>query len=93
MNRFSNYSYPSDTSMMAARRTAAIARSIAGGVVVGCILVVATLTGCQQHVSTGRVLDVSVDQPSAPQATDSKLDTQLRLDPSEIMFYTSNVHG
>ena len=92
MNRF-NCSYSPDTSMMAACRTAAIARSIAGGVVVGCILVVATLTGCQQHVSSDRVLDVGVDQFAPPQATDSKLDTQLRLDPGELMFYTSNVHG
>jgi hypothetical protein len=93
MHRF-NHSYSSDESMIAGRRTAAIARSIAGGFVVGCILVVTALTGCQQqHVPGDGGLGVSVDQSSPPQATDSKLDTQLRLDPSEIMFYTANVHG
>ena len=80
--------------MMEGRRTAAIARSIAGSFVVGCILVVAALTGCQQqHVPSHRGLDVRVDQSSPPQAADSKLDTQLRLDPSEIMFYSANAHG
>ncbi len=93
MNRF-NYSYSSDASMMAARRTAAIARGVAGGFVIGCIVVVAALTGCQpQPVSGNRILDTGVGQPVKPQATDASLDTQLRLDPSEILFYTQNVHG
>lgn len=94
MNRF-NYSYSSDASMMAARRTAAIARGVAGGFVIGCILAVAALTSCQQQppVSASRVIDAGVGQSAPPQATDASPDTQLRLDPSEIMFYTSNVHG
>jgi hypothetical protein len=93
MNRF-NYSYSSDASMMAARRTAAIARGVAGGFVIGCIVVVAALTGCQQQsAAANRVLDTGAVQSAAPQATDASLDTQLRLDPSEILFYTHNVHG
>jgi hypothetical protein len=93
MNRF-NYSYSSDASMMAGRRNAAIARGVAGAFVIGCILAVATLTGCQQQpISAGRVIDAAVGQSAPPQATDASLDTQLRLDPSEIMFYSSNVHG
>ena len=93
MNRF-NYSYSSDASMMAAQRTAAIARSVARGFVIGCILAVAALTGCQQQpASDNRVLDAGVSQSAPAQATDPSVDEQLRLDPSEIQFYTSNVHG
>ncbi len=93
MNRF-NYSCSSDASMMAARRTAAIARSVAGGFVICCIVVVAALTGCQrQPVSGNRVLDAGVGHSAPPQAKDTSLDTQLRLDPSEILFYSANVHG
>ncbi len=93
MNRL-NYTYSSDASMMAARRTAAIARCVAGSFVIGCIVAVAALTGCQQQpLSANRVLDISVGQSVAPQETDASLDTQLRLDPSEILFYTQNVHG
>ena len=92
MNRF-NYSYSSDASMMAGRRTATIARSVAGALVSGCILFVVALSGCQQPVSASRVIDAGVGQSARPQATDASLDTQLRLDPSEIMFYSSNVHG
>ncbi|MEO8187987.1 MAG: hypothetical protein ABI580_11560, partial [Burkholderiaceae bacterium] len=93
MNRF-NYSYSSDASVMAALRAAAIARGVAGGIVIGCIVAVATLTGCQQQpVSASRVLDAGVVQSTPSQESDASLDEQLRLDPSEIMFYSSNVHG
>ena len=93
MYRF-NYSYPSDASMMDARRTAAIARSVVGAFVVGCILLGMALTGCQQQPTSGsRVLDAGVGQSAPSQETDASVDTQLRLDPSEILFYSSNVHG
>lgn len=92
MNRFS-CSYPSDASMIAGRTTAAIARSVAGALVSGCILFVVALSGCQQPVSGNRVLDAGVVQSTPSQESDASVDKQLRLDPSEIMFYSSNVHG
>jgi hypothetical protein len=92
MNRF-NCSYPSDASMIAGRRTAAIARSVAGALVSGCILFVVALSGCQQPVSGNRVLDAGVVRSIPSQESDASLDKQLRLDPSELLFYTANVHG
>jgi hypothetical protein len=79
--------------MKAALRIVAITRGIIGSVIVGCIFAMVALAACQQQrpVSGSRVLDTSQSTPS--QATDTSLDTQLRLDPSEILFYSSNVHG
>ena len=94
MNR-SSYSYSSDTSMKAALRIVAITRGVIGSVIVGCIFAMVALSACQQQrpVSGNRVLDTGVSQSSPSQATDASLDAQLRLDPSEILFYSSNVHG
>lgn len=90
MNRL-NYLDSSDASVVRAYRVAAMARYVAGCVVVGCILLASVLTGCQP-ASGNKALNAGVDQ-SAPQTTDTSLDDQLRLDPSEILFYSSNVHG
>jgi hypothetical protein len=52
------------------------------------------LSACQQQpVSGNRLLDSGAAQSVPSKATDTSLDTQMRLDPSELMFYTSNVHG
>ena len=93
MNR-NSYPYSSDSSMTAALRIVAITRGVIGAVIVGCIFAMLALSACQQQpVSNNRVHDAGVGQSVPPQATDASLDTQLRLDPSEIMFYSSNVHG
>ena len=94
MNR-SSYSYSSDSSMKAALRIAAITRSVIGSVIVGCIFAMVALSACQQQrpVSGSGVLGSGVSQSTPSQATDTSLDTQLRLDPGEILFYSSNVHG
>lgn len=84
MNRFNN---SSDPSMATGYRVAAIARGIAAGLVIGGIF----LAGVHQP-SSSPVPEAGTDQ-SAPPAADTSLDSQLRLDPSEIMFYSSNVHG
>lgn len=92
MNR-SNYSNLADPSTAAAVRTAAMARIVAGSLIVNCILAVASLTACQpQRGTASRAVDASASQ-AAPQPTDAGLDTQLRLDPGEIQLYTQNVHG
>jgi hypothetical protein len=52
-----------------------------------------TLSGCQQPVSGNRVLDAGVVQSIPSQESDASVDKQFRLDPSELLFYTSNVHG
>lgn len=93
MNR-NSYPYSSDSSMTAALRMVAITRGVIGTVIVGCIFAMLALSACQQQaVSGNRVLDTGASQSVPPQATDTSLDTQLKLDPSEIMFYSSNVHG
>jgi hypothetical protein len=86
--------YSSDPSMMSALRTVAITRGIIGTVIVSCIFAMLALSACQQQpVSGNRVLDSGAGQSVPSNATDVSLDTQLRLDPSEIMFYSANVHG
>jgi hypothetical protein len=93
MNR-SNYSNLSDPSMAAAVRTAGMARSFVGALLVGGVFAVAALTACQpQRASVSRSVDAGVSQSSPREATDASLDTQLRLDPAEIQFYSQNIHG
>jgi hypothetical protein len=93
MNR-SNCLNVSDPSVAGAVRTAAIARSCVGALVVGGILAVAGLTACQPHrASVSRSMDAGVSQFDPRQATDATLDRQLQLDPSEIQLYTQNIHG
>ena len=82
----------SDASMIKAYRVAAMARYVAGCVVVGAILLASVLTGCQP-ASGNSAISTDAGQPAPPQSTDTSLDDQLRLDPSEILFYSSNVHG
>jgi len=90
MNRLNYLS--SDASTIKAYRAAAMARYVAGCVVVGCILFASALTGC--HPASGNsAINTDVGQSATPQTTDTSLDSQLRLDPSEILFYSSNVHG
>ena len=88
------YPYSSDPSMMSALRTVAITRGIIGTVIVSSIFAMLALSACQQQpVSGNRVLDSGAGQSVPSQATDTSLDRQMKLDPSELMFYTSNVHG
>jgi hypothetical protein len=82
----------SDASTIKAYRVAAMTRYVAGCVVVGCIILASALTGCQP-ASGNSAINAGVDQSAPPQTTDKGLDDQLRLDPGEIMFYSSNVHG
>ena len=91
MNRL-NYLDSSDASVVKAYRVAAMARYVAGCVVIGCILLASALTGCQP-ASGISAISTDVGQSAPPQATDTSLDSQLRIDPSEILFYSSNVHG
>jgi hypothetical protein len=91
MNRL-NYFDSSDASVVKAYRVAAMARYVAGCVVVGCIFLASALTGCQQ-ASGNSAISTDVRQSASPQTIDTSLDNQLRLDPSEILFYSSNVHG
>ena len=91
MNRL-NYLDSSDASVVKAYRVAAMARYVAGCVVVGGILLASALTGCQP-ASGNSAINTDVGQSAPPQTTDTSIDTQMRLDPSELMFYTSNVHG
>ena len=91
MNR-NGYPYSSDPSMMAALRIVAITRGVIGASIVAGIFAMVALSACQQQpVSGNRVLDAG--QPVPSQATDTSLDKQLSLEPSEILFYSSNVHG
>ena len=93
MNR-NRYSYSADPSMRAALRTIAITRGIIGGSIVAGIFAMLALSACQQQpVSGNRILDSGSGQFVPSKATDTSLDSQMRLDPSELMFYTSNVHG
>src|SRR4029453_3833925 len=88
------YPYSSDPSMMPALRTVAITRGIIGTVIVSCIFGMLAPAACkQQPVSGNRVLDSGAGESVPSQATDTSLDTQLKLDPSEIMLYSWNVHG
>jgi hypothetical protein len=90
----SNYPQSFDESMVAAARNAALARSAVGSLVVGCILAMAALTACQpQQAAVARVVEPGGEQSPSRPATDPSLDTQLRLDPSEIESYSMNVHG
>lgn len=91
MNRLHHFD-SSNESIVKAYRVAAMTRYVAGCVVIGCILLASALTGCQP-ASGKRTLNAAVDQSAPPQTSDKSLDDQLRLDPSEIMFYSSNVHG
>jgi hypothetical protein len=91
MNRL-NYLDSSDASVVKAYRAAAMARYIAGCAVIGCILLASALSGCQP-ASGNSAISTDVGQSAPPQAIDTSLDNQLRVDPSEIMFYSSNVHG
>jgi hypothetical protein len=91
MNRL-NHLHSSDASMIKAYRAAAMARYVAGCLVIGCILLASALAGCQP-ASGNSPVNVGVDQSAPAQTTDTSLDDQLRLDPSEILFYSSNVHG
>ena len=92
MNRRLNYLDLSDASAVKAYRVAAMVRYVAGCVVVGCILLASSLTGCQP-ASGNSASSTDVGHSTPPQATDTSLDNQLRLDPSEVLFYSSNVHG
>ena len=87
-----NYLDSSDASVVKAYRVAAMARYVAGCVVLGCILLASMLTGCQP-ASGNSAISTDTGHSAPPQATDTSLDDQMRLDPSELMFYTSNVHG
>ena len=93
MNRLNHFD-SSDSSMIKAYRVAAMARYVAGCIVLGAILLASALTGQEQQVeSDSRVIDARVGQSAALTPTDANFDAQLHLNPSEIMFYSSNVHG
>ena len=91
MNRL-NYLDSSDASVVKAYRAAAMARYVAGCVVIGAILLASVLSGCQP-ASGNSAISTDVGQSAPAQTTDTSVDNQLRLDPSEILFYSSNVHG
>ena len=91
MNRL-NYLYWSDASVNKAYRVAAMARCAAGCVVIGCIVLAPALSGCQPTIANSTITGI-VDQSAPVQTTDPGIDEQLRLDPGEILFYSSNVHG
>ena len=55
MNR-PNHPFPSDA-LMTGRRTAAMARCVAGCLVVGCFLAAGALTACQQQPPATRAIE------------------------------------
>ena len=84
-----NSSNHSSDAVMKTLKTRAIVRGIAGVLVVFGIIVVAG-----SHEPSSNELPTAATSKMAPSsAADASLDAQLRIDPSEIMFYSSNVHG
>ena len=75
MNRL-NYFDLSDASVVKAYRVAAMARYVAGCVVIGGILLASALTGCQP-ASGNSALNAGVGQPAPPQTTDASPDNQF----------------
>lgn len=92
MTRFNT---PTDGPLLVrARRDRMLARLIAGVIVVAVILAVMVHTAWQQLSMPGKgTIDAGSDRSIAQTATEASADAQMRLDPTEILFYGSNVHG
>lgn len=79
----------SDAVMMKALKVRAIARVVAGTLVIFGILVVAG----SHDPSSNDSPPAATGQVDRSPGVDAGLDRQLQLDPAELMFYSSNVHG
>jgi hypothetical protein len=96
----SRYPFTSDPSVLAARRGAAMAKSIAAVAVLGGLLAIAALGARDVQPRPGDRLipPTAIHLPTHDVATSAtvpagELDPQLQLDPSEVADYRANVHG
>ncbi|HKO66657.1 MAG TPA: hypothetical protein VJU53_02530 [Burkholderiaceae bacterium] len=92
MNQFNNSS--DDPLLAMALRNRMLARCFALIVVFVAILAITVHTAWQQpSASSNGIIDAGSDHSVARMPADGTLDGQLQLNPSETMFYSSNVHG